>query len=127
MELYERVKEIPGLFGISQAELARTIEMSPQTFAGWLKRDRQDNIWPVLPKMLETYPTLSREWLYFGEGEPFAHKETASCLQVKMQTLEAELEKERAERRALEEELRDASRVNRALAMRLVDETLRTK
>ena len=122
MELYERIRALPQLLGLSQAALARSIGMSPQTFAGWLRLTRQDNLWPALPAILSAFPQVSRSWLYFDEGEPF-DTETAQGLQEKVRSLEAELARERQERRALEEELRDASRVNRALAMRLVEKS----
>ncbi|WP_279086488.1 hypothetical protein, partial [Bilophila wadsworthia] len=39
------------------------------TFNGYLSEKRQDNLWPLLPKILVLYPELSRDWLYFGEGQ----------------------------------------------------------
>lgn len=53
---------------LSHADLARALNMQVRTFQGYLNADRQDNLWPLLPKILEAFPRLSRQWLYFGEG-----------------------------------------------------------
>ena len=49
----------------SDKALAEMLEIKQNTFSGYLKPERQDNLWPLLPRML---PRLSRNWLYFGEG-----------------------------------------------------------
>lgn len=68
MELHERVKQVSGLAG-SETKLASRLKIPQTTFNGYLKAARQDNLWPVLPKILELFPHVRREWLYFGEGE----------------------------------------------------------
>lgn len=68
MELFERVKQIAGLAG-SETKLASRLNLPQTTFNGYLKPSRQDNLWPLLPKILELFPQVNREWLYFGEGE----------------------------------------------------------
>ena len=55
-------------YGLSLAALARAVGVHERTFQGYLKRERQDNLWPLLPKILEELPRLSRQWLYFEEG-----------------------------------------------------------
>ncbi|WP_240825614.1 hypothetical protein [Desulfovibrio sp. UIB00] len=42
--------------------------MKQSTFSGYLNEQRQHNLWPLLPQILEAFPRLSRHWLYFGEG-----------------------------------------------------------
>jgi Predicted kinase len=54
---------------ISEAKLASRLGVHPRTFNGYFKFERQDNLWPLLPKILEVLTDISREWLYFGEGE----------------------------------------------------------
>jgi len=49
--------------------LARQLGIKQTTFNTWFSRDRQDYLLPVLFKILELYPHISREWLFFGEGE----------------------------------------------------------
>lgn len=68
MELFERIKQIAGLAG-SETKLASRLNLPQTTFNGYLKPSRQDNLWPLLPKILELFPQVNREWLYFGEGE----------------------------------------------------------
>lgn len=66
-ELYERVSEAGKYFdGIPT--FAQKIGVHYRTFLGYLNAKRQHNLWPLLPIMLETFPRLSRQWLYFGEG-----------------------------------------------------------
>lgn len=68
MELFERIKEVSELVG-SATKLASRLSVAQTTFNGYLNAKRQDNLWPLLPKILELFPDLSRDWLYFGEGE----------------------------------------------------------
>jgi len=69
MELYERVDEIIKAMGRSRAHLAKRLDIKQTTFNHWFSRGRQHNLWPVLLKILELHPQVSREWLFFGEGE----------------------------------------------------------
>lgn len=69
MDLYQRVKEIAAVLATSQTALGDALGFaSPRTFQGYLTKSRQDNLWPLLPRILEIYPQISREWLYFDEG-----------------------------------------------------------
>lgn len=68
MELYERVRYMAEKMVLSHASLARLLNMQVRTFQGYLNAERQDNLWPLLPKILKEFPRLSRQWLYFGEG-----------------------------------------------------------
>lgn len=68
MELFERVKQLPKIIGIQDKELAAGLGVNASTFSGYLNARRQHNLWPLLPKILENYPEISRQWLYFGEG-----------------------------------------------------------
>ena len=53
----------------SRSQMAKKLEIKQTTFNSWFASARQDNLWPVLHKILELYPHISREWLYFGDGE----------------------------------------------------------
>lgn len=68
MELFERVKAIAQNTPGGQAAMGQKIGLNPRTFQGYLTRERQDNLWPLLPKILAAYPEISRDWLYFCEG-----------------------------------------------------------
>ena len=69
MQLFERIAKIAREIAGSQVRLAEKISVNPRTFQGYVQANRQDNLWPLLPDILREYPQLSREWLYFDEGE----------------------------------------------------------
>jgi hypothetical protein len=69
MELYERVDEIIRRLARSRTNLAKQLDIKQTTFNSWFSRDRQNHLLPVLFRILELYPHLSRMWLFFGEGE----------------------------------------------------------
>ena len=75
-ELYERVTAAGKFFGGLPA-FAEMIGVQYRTFHAYLSAKRQHNLWPLLPTMLEAFPRLSRQWLYFGEG-PTPEEEIAS-------------------------------------------------
>ncbi len=68
MELFNRIKKIAKNFTGSDKALAEKLGFKQATFSGYLNEKRQDNLWPILPKILELFPTIQRDWLYFGEG-----------------------------------------------------------
>ena len=68
MYLFERVRKIAKYFTGSDKALAEKLGFKQQTFCGYFNEKRQDNLWPVLPKILALFPTIQRDWLYFGEG-----------------------------------------------------------
>ncbi len=70
MELFERVKQVAKIININEKDLAAELGIKPSTFAGYLNARRQDNLWPILPRILELYPEISRQCLYFEEGPP---------------------------------------------------------
>ncbi len=69
MKLYQRVRTIAKEVAGSETKLAPLIGVHQRTFNGYLKESREHNLWPLLPKILEVFPQVSREWLYFDEGE----------------------------------------------------------
>lgn len=68
MELFERIKKVGKVVATSDSAIASAIGMKQSTFSGYLNEQRQHNLWPLLPQILEAFPRLSRHWLYFGEG-----------------------------------------------------------
>lgn len=79
--------------------------MPQRTFQGYLNEKRQDNLWPILPKILETFPRLSRQWLYFGEGPMFIGQDVPLDQQVPLQEVQ----------QAVEQMARDANGTNKTL------------
>lgn len=113
MELFERVRLLAKTKERSLTVFSDKLNIAQNTFNGYLKESRQSNLWEILPKILELYPDVSRDWLYFGEGEMLGEErvkpETIKELQNKIQ----ELEQENAE----------INKINRQLTTRLlVDE-----
>lgn len=122
MELFKRIKEISKHFTSSDKALAEKLGFKQATFSGYLNEKRQDNLWPILPSILELFPSLSRDWLYFGEGSMFKDRTTSEeppCLAPSApdpvpaeDTRVQELERENAE---LNVELRGALKEIRRL------------
>ena len=66
--LHDRILKILDVFGLTKSQCAKELGVTHKTFAGYLKPEGEHNLWQHLPKFLEWYPRLSRQWLYFGEG-----------------------------------------------------------
>lgn len=71
MELFERIQHVVVSLDSSQTKFAESINIHPRTLNGWMNIKSQNNFWPILPKILKTYPRISRQWLYFEEGPMF--------------------------------------------------------
>ena len=69
MELYERVDAVVKRMAKSRTHMAKQLNIKQTTFNSWFTRDRQEYLLPILFQILELYPHISREWLFFGEGE----------------------------------------------------------
>lgn len=101
MELYQRVKRISKELAGSETKMATLLGIQQRTFNGYLSPDRQDNLLALLPRILQEYPQISREWLYFDEGDmyggggpqkpPTPHIDAALLQQV-MEMLEEHLQ-----------------------------------
>lgn len=68
MELSERVRALAEHFDVSLTKLGERLGCKQNTFNYYLSKKTQDNLWKHLPKILEFFPELHREWLFFGEG-----------------------------------------------------------
>lgn len=69
MELFERVRAIAKKFAGSDKALGERLGLRQNTFSYYLSAKTQTKLWELLPKILEIYPLVRRDWLYFGEGE----------------------------------------------------------
>ena len=69
MELYERVDAVVKRMAKSRTHMAKQLNIKQTTFNSWFSRERQEYLLPVLFNILGLYPHISREWLFFGEGE----------------------------------------------------------
>ncbi len=88
MELFERVRKVATEVAGSQSALARVLGMSQRTFSGYLKKEREDNLWPLLPRIWLNYPSIRREWLWWDEGPMLRgnHAETPEPHEIKRLT-----------------------------------------
>lgn len=82
MQLYERVLKLAENVAGSQTKMANALKLKPRTFSAYLNEDRQDNLWPLLPAILEAYHQVSRNWLYFDEGETLNGEQPAAAASV---------------------------------------------
>lgn len=116
MELFERIKYIISGSEFSQASVARRIGVVQQVFNQWLNPKSQKNLWEHLPVILEMFPDVRREWLYFGEGEMLQDAKEPH-LAAPPSVPPPDVLVRLAE---LEQELREERRLNRQLTTRLL-------
>lgn len=116
MELFQRILQlVEVLTENSQARFARSIGISQQTFNNYLNLEGQQKIRKtLLDTILSVYPKISRNWLFFGEGEIFSTGEDSVP-----KTICALDEKDRRVAE-LEAELKEERRLNRDLTRRLL-------
>ncbi len=119
MQLYERIRLLLQEKGVSQSKLSELLGVYPQKFSQWLNEKSQKNLWEHLPKILEIFPDVRPEWLYY-DGGPMLAVDAEPAGPRPERSLEQELEEARATIAALEAELREASRLNRQLTTRLL-------
>lgn len=112
--LFNRVIELAKIKEGSVKGLAEKLGMLRQTFNGYLSESREDNLWPLLPRLLDLYPDISREWLYLGEGEIFGGKNAKEYMHEKI------LSEALAQVKELQAELTEERRLNRKLMARLL-------
>lgn len=79
MQLYERLLQlVSAISGNSQTKFAKSLGMAQTTFLGYLSETGQSKIRvSFLEQILNIYPQIRREWLYFGEGEMLQSDEEA--------------------------------------------------
>lgn len=116
MQLFERIRFLAQEKGIPQSKLGEIIGIYPQKFSQWLSEKSQKNLWEHLPKILENFPDVRPEWLYYEDGPMF--REAGSP--PPSRDLERQLDEAQARIAALEAELREADRLNRKLTARLL-------
>lgn len=113
MQLFERVRVLAKTKEKSVSAFSDKLEIAQATFNGYLKESRQNNLWEILPKVLELYPDVNRDWLYFGEGEMLLKEERATPETI--QELKAKIHE-------LEQEVSEERKINRQLTARLLIE-----
>ena len=123
MQLFQRVRTLAKTKEGSAKKLGELLGKSQPVFQGYLNETRQNNLWPLLPQILELYPDVSRDWLYFGEGEMLSASPTAAQvneLKAELDAANAKLDTKDAEIERLRSELDEANRLNRTLTAKLL-------
>lgn len=96
----------------SQSQFAKKIGCPQTTLNGYLNEIGQEKIkFSFLEKILETYPTIRKEWLFFGQ-EPLVSNE------VEEKFSDEDFKRLQAENEQLKQELAEADRLNRKLTAR---------
>ena len=78
MKLFERIRYISTTQGIPLYRIAEYLGESPSKFNQWLNEKSQKNIWEHLPKIIELFPNIRREWLYMGDEPMLKDGSTSS-------------------------------------------------
>ena len=123
MELFQRVRDLAKAKAGSAKKLGELLGKSQPVFQAYLNETRQNNLWPLLPQILELFPDVSRDWLYFGEGEMIASSPTAARvgeLETELDAANAMLDAKDAEIERLRSELDEERRLNRNLTAKLL-------
>lgn len=123
MQLFQRVKILAKSKAGSVKALAEKLGKGQSRFNAYLNETRQNNLWPLLPQILELYPDVSRDWLYFGEGEMLSASPTAARvdeLEAELDAANAKLEAQQVENERLRAELDDLNRLYRNVSAKLL-------
>lgn len=125
IDIFKRLLHLVEIFtNNSQSKFAKTIGWSQTTFNGYLNEEGQAKIrLTLLQDIMKQYPSINRDWLYFGEGEPLAENSTGQRnfaeLEKENELLRAELLAEKAFSRQLSMQNAELYGENRELKERL--------
>lgn len=102
MQLFERVELILSLKKMPRYVLAEKLGVKQNTFTRYFCQEHQAKMTPHLWDILNIFPDVNRNWLFFEEGEPFLGARAChEGLTGELAQLRAELEAERALNRKL--------------------------
>lgn len=73
MTTEERINNILEIKQISKRELAKMAGVSTATIYLHFKNKKREYLVKYLDKLSKIFPDISKEWLYFGTGEMYAH------------------------------------------------------
>ena len=69
MELFERIQLILDKKKLSRTQAAEALGIHQSSFNRWFCVEQQDKLAPHLWAMLELWPDIPRNFLFFGESE----------------------------------------------------------
>lgn len=111
MYLFEKIDKLLEHYNYSRIMLAKKIDVPTATFNRYFSENQEDKLRGCLWKIHEVFPEISRNWLFFGEGEMFDKIESnpeINSLQNQIKELEQEIKEERKLNRQLTNKLLDA-------------------
>ena len=122
MQLHERIRNFAKYKDISLTQLAKSLGIAQQTLNQWLKPGSQKNIYEHLPRLLELFPDLSRDWIWFGEGDMLGAPARGNRdeLAAENTNLKAQLAKAQAKVERLEQQLEAERNLSHELTRRLM-------
>lgn len=125
MYLFEKINDLLKFYNYSRIMLAKKIDVPTATFNRYFTPDQEDKLRACLWKIHQIFPEISRDWLFFDEGEMFEKKENIQL--IKLQKENEELKQENSEinkmNRQLQAELIEERKISRELQAKL-DNTL---
>lgn len=119
MELFERVEAVLKIKGHSRHSLAKRLGIAQVTFNRYFNKENQDKLSAHLWALLEVYPDVRRDWLFFDEGQPFDDPPPSETQAAQAPPL-VDIADMTAELATLRAELVEERRMNRKLVTRLL-------
>lgn len=123
MELYERIEAVIQQKKTNKKNVATLLGIPHNTFGRYFCLKHQRKLGMLLWDLAALWPDVSRDWLYFGEGEMLSASPTAAQvneLKAELDAANAKLDTKDAEIERLRSELDEANRLNRTLTAKLL-------
>lgn len=106
MELFQRVEAVLAQKKVTKTRLAEMLGVPQSTLTMYFSVKRQDKLTPYLWKISSFWPDISRDWLFFGEGDMTSAMLTAAQmgeLKKELNAVRTELTEERKKAQASQE------------------------
>lgn len=127
MYLFEQIDKLLEHYNYSRIMLAKKIDVPTATFNRYFSLEQEDKLRGCLWKIHKVFPEISRNWLFFDEGEMFDKIENNSETKKTIENLKNELQEERKLNRQLQNELIAERKISRELQAQLNTLTLHDK
>ena len=123
MELYERIEAVIQQKKTNKKNVATLLGIPHNTFGRYFCLKHQRKLGVLLWDLAALWPDVSRDWLYFGEGEMLSASPTAARvdeLEAELDAANAKLEAQQVENERLRAELDDLNRLYRNVSAKLL-------
>ena len=103
MQAFERFLALLKYKRYSVPDIAKELNFPKSTLYLYLNEEKQDKLLPLFYDLIALWPDISRDWLFFGEGEMLAKPGNTDVEKIKAELAQTkqELEDERAMTRKL--------------------------